>query len=177
MGEGKSSQDSTFPADDEHLFGYSNSTYDILGLFGVIELFNIVDLVDVRLIVSKPANLPTHLAIPPLGRGFEHGQSGSLALVLPHIDVVLGACNNVGLGHPEYCHLQTYLLGLNSSPYRVAKVNLGYILLGVREDRAILPLSTDLNEFFHIFHVLLIRFSIPKDHAELHSIGFLVGKH
>jgi hypothetical protein len=53
---------------------------------------------------------------------------------------------------------------------------LGDFLFRMGVDGAVLSLSSNLNQLLHVFHVLLVRFSIPEDHAELHSVGLLVGE-
>lgn len=102
MRQGESPQNSTLPADDQHLFGHGHSADDILRLLGVVELINVINLVDVGLVIHEPTDLPSHLAIPDLRGGLEHGQSRGLTLVLPHVDVVLRAGDDVGLGHSKH---------------------------------------------------------------------------
>lgn len=101
MRQCESPEHSALPANDQHLLGHRHSADDILRLLGVVKLIDVIDLVDVRLVVHEPADLPSHLAIAHLRGGLKHGQSGGLALVLPHVDVVLGAGNDMGLRHAE----------------------------------------------------------------------------
>ena len=96
MWQGESPQNSTFPADDEHLFGDCHCADDIFGLLCVVELIHVVDLVDIGLVVDEPAYLPTHFAVSHLGGWLEHGETGCLALVLPHVAEVFGAGDDVG---------------------------------------------------------------------------------
>lgn len=46
----------------------------------------------------------------------------------------------------------------------------------MRENCAELALPLDLYQLLHVLHVLLISFGVPEDHAELHSVCFLVSE-
>ena len=97
MGQGEPPEYSAFSADDEELLGDCHCAHDVLAFLGVVELVYVVDLVDVRLVVNEPADLPAHLPVADLRGRLEHGQSRRLALVLPHVDVVLRAGDDVRL--------------------------------------------------------------------------------
>ena len=83
----------------------------------------------------------------------------------------------MSLGHGEDSDLEAYLLCLYCCSNRVAKVNLSYLLFGMGVNGTVLTLSSYFNQLFHVFHVLFIRFGIPKNNAELHSVSLLVSKH
>lgn len=176
MWQCKSPQHSTLSADDQHLLSHSHSADNILRLLGVVKLINVINLVDVRLVIHKPTDLSTHLAISNLRGRLEHGQSGGLTLVLPHVDVVFGACNDVGLGHSEHRNIQSCLFCLDGGSNGITEIDLSDLLFRMRENRAELALALDLNQLLHVLHVLLIGFGVPEDHAELHSVGFLVAE-
>ena len=46
----------------------------------------------------------------------------------------------------------------------------------MRENSAVLTLTLDFGEIFDVFHVFFVRFRIPEDDAELHSVCLLIGK-
>jgi hypothetical protein len=68
------------------------------------------------------------------------------------------------------------LFGLDGGSNGVAEVYLGDFFLGMRKEGAELALPFDFSQLFHIFHVLLIGFGIPKHYTELHSVCLLVSK-
>lgn len=145
MWQGKSSHHTTLSADDKRLFGYWNCTNDVLTFSRIIELIDVINLIDIRLLINKPANLSAHFPISSLRRWFKHSQSGSLALILPHVNVALRASDNMGFWHSEYVSLKTYLLWLNGCSYRIAKVYLCSLLLTVRKNNTILSLAFDID--------------------------------
>ena len=133
-------------------------------------------MVGVGFVIDKPTDLSTHFTVASLGGGLEHCQPRSLTLVLPHIAVVLRAGDDVGLGHGEDRNLQASLFAFDSGPYGVAEVDLGDFFFRMGENGAELAFSFDFSQFPNVFHVLLIAFCIPEDHAELHSVCLLVGE-
>ena len=83
----------------------------------------------------------------------------------------------MSLGHAEDSDLETDLFGLYCCSNRVTKVYLSDLLFRMGIDGTVLPLSSYLHQLFHVFHVLFIRFRVPKNNAELHSVSLLVSKH
>ena len=69
------------------------------------------------------------------------------------------------------------MLALDCCADGIAQVDLGVLLLRVGEDCAEFALAFDLAQLFHVFHVFLVGFCVPENHAEFHSVGFLVGEH
>ena len=68
------------------------------------------------------------------------------------------------------------MFGLDCGADGIAEVDLSVVLLRVGEDCAKFAFAFDLGQLFHVFHVFLVRFAVPEDHAEFHAIGFLVGE-
>ena len=176
MRQGKPPQKAALPANNKQMLGDGSRTDDVLRLLGIIELVDVIDLVDVWFVIDEPTDFSSHFAVAGL-RGLEHGQPWRLALVLPHVDVVLGTCDYVGFGHGVDWHLQGDLLALDCCADGIAQVDLGVLLLRVGEDCAEFALAFDLAQLFHVFHVFLVGFCVPENHAEFHSVGFLVGEH
>lgn len=174
MWKSESPEHTTLTANYEQLLGNCHSAYDIFAFFGVVELVEVVDLIDVGFVIDEPADFTAHFAVSHLRWRLKHRQPRSLTLILPHIDIIFRTCDNVSFGHAVDWNLQSHLFRFDSGTNGIAEINLSVILLWMWEYCAEFSLSFDLGQLFHVFHVFLIWFGVPEYHAELHAVGFLI---
>lgn len=159
------------------MFTDSNSTNNILTLFCVVKLIHIVYWINIWLLFNKPTNLTTKFSISDLSSWFKHCQSWCLTFVLPQVNIILWANNNVSSWHSINSNIKSYLLAFNSCTNRIAKINLGNLLIRFWKNCTKLTLAFYLSKLFHIFHKFLISLGVPKDYTKLHSIRLLKSKY
>ena len=76
-------------------------------------------------------------------------------------------------GHSVHADIECDLFAFDGGTNRVAQVDLGGFLIWTGEDGTELTFALDFGQLLYVFHVLFVRFCVPKDDTELDSVRFL----
>lgn len=172
----ESSKSSTLSSNNKHLLTDSNGTNNIFTFFCVIELIHVINWVDIWFLLDKPTNLSTKFSITYLSSWFKHSKSWCLTFILPQVNIILWTNNNMCSWHSINSHIKGNLFTFNCCTNRITKINLSDFLVRFWKNSTKFTLTFYLSKLFHIFHKLLVCFSIPKNNTKLYSVRFLESK-